>query len=83
MWLGSLTDAELAYPGLVKVPTLKQERWRHGGGLKVSSAALKRVRYHRAGQGTSTSRAIFLSDVADPRLWLETKLGSLASFDQE
>ena len=36
VWLESLTDAELAYRGLVKVTTLKQERWRRGGGLDKS-----------------------------------------------
>ena len=51
VWLESLTDAELAYRGLVKAATLKQERWRRGGGDAVSSAALKSVRYRRCGTG--------------------------------
>jgi hypothetical protein len=64
VWLESLTDAELAYPGLVKANTLKTERRRRGGGVEVP-ASLKRARYRRAGQGTSTSHAVFLSDVAN------------------
>jgi hypothetical protein len=83
-WFENMQDAERFYPGLVKAKNLKQDRFRGGEiALDADGSALKAVRYQRAGQGVAACRALFLSDVTDPRAALEAEFGPLAVWEVE
>jgi hypothetical protein len=78
----NMNDAERFYPGLIKANTLKMDRQRRSS-FDAGGAALKSVRYRRAGERTTVCRALFLSGVTDLRSKLEEKLGPLAVWDPE
>jgi hypothetical protein len=93
-WLENRADAEKAYPGLVKAEALKKDRQKRGVGNSLIGNPIRdfppphdlkpplvSVIYRRQGSGCKPARAVFLKEVADPRGWLEQRLGPLAHFE--
>jgi hypothetical protein len=82
--LRNIADASRAGAGLFTADTLKKARKRQGEGVfENMNPALLRVSYQRAGAGCKPTVAVFLRGVADPRKWLEERLGPLAWFEME
>jgi hypothetical protein len=82
-WLRSITDAVRACKGLFSADGLKTARLRGGPPqIKLGQAGV-RVFYQCAGAGRKPSDAVVLKGIADPRGWLEERLGPLAHFDVE
>jgi hypothetical protein len=88
VWLESAAHAVEAYKGLFTLDGLKQAR----RGRSVcfpyrdpigETHSLRRVTYQRHGRGQRPARACFLADIADPRGWLEERLGPLVWFEAE
>jgi hypothetical protein len=79
-WLRSITDAVQTFKGLFSTNGLKNARV---GGSEMNGAALRRAFYQRAGAGCKPTDAMFLKGVADPRGWLEERLGPLVWFEME
>ena len=51
--------------------------------MNEANPAFIRVFYQRAGAGCKRADAVFLKGIADPRSWLEERLGPLAYFEIE
>jgi hypothetical protein len=91
VWLACVPDAVQAYKGLFKADALRQARKRGSGtfpiGYPIENVPLPRitstVTYQRRGRGPRPARACFLADIADPRAWLEERLGPLVRFEAE
>jgi hypothetical protein len=94
--LESPAEGELAYKAVVEAESmlkgeaLKKDRARRGSGHSLydinigdvpNLPLLRRAVYQRAGSGRSPGRALFLTDIADPRAWLEERLGPLSRFE--
>jgi putative DNA primase/helicase len=95
-WLKNIADAARAFDGIFSADGLKKARrrieiGRRGGGVgtlhigesicKVPQPPLVRVFYQRKIAGCKPTEAIFLRGAADPRAWLEERLGPLAYFE--
>jgi putative DNA primase/helicase len=88
VWLESIPDAVKAYEGLFTRDGLKQARKGQSGCFPYrvlirETPSLRQVTYQRIGERRRPARACFLADIADPRAWLEDRLGPLARFEVE
>jgi len=79
-WLRSIVDAVRAFKGLFSADGLKTARARSAPPHAKLRRSGVRVFYQRAGAGRKPTDAMFLKGVADPRGWLEERLGPLAWF---
>ena len=87
-WLESPKDAGQAYDGLFSVSGLKWSRDRGGASTVIrtpynwtSSTSLTRLRYRRQGRGQRPAQALTLLEPTAARVWIEARLGPLASFE--
>ena len=78
--LSNIADAVRAFEGLFTADALKKARAR--GQTELGRAGV-RVFYQRAGAGCKRVDAVFLKGIANPRGWLEERLGPLAYFEIE
>ena len=98
VWLENAADAARAYPEIVgSAQAVMNDRARRSvsnayKNLLISKCntpplqePAREVFYRRAAAGCKTTRAIFLAGpaAADPRQWLEDRLGPLAEFREE
>ena len=86
VWLESARDAAEAYSGLFTLDGIKQARRGRSVCFPYRDPIRKthsprQFTYQRRGRGQRPTRACFLADIADPRGWLEARLGPLASFE--
>jgi hypothetical protein len=80
-WLKNIADAARAFKGLFTADGLKDARSRRQVSIyEASIPALVLSGYQRAAAGCKPTVAVFLREVADPRGWLEERLGPLAWF---
>ena len=77
--LSNIADAVRAFEGLFSADGLKDARAR-APRMNEANPAFIRVFYQRAGAGCKPTDAMFLKGVANPRGWLEERLGALAWF---
>ena len=96
-WLENIADAVRAYEqqGLFTADGLRTARRKRGVGVSLIGIPLRRtptppilksplvrVTYQRQGSGCKPARAVFLREVADPRDWLEQRLGPLVRYKE-
>jgi len=79
-WLQNTADAVRAFDGLFSVNGLRTARARDED-LISELPGVTRVIYQRAAAGCKRATAVFLTEVGDPRAWLEERLGALAYFE--
>jgi hypothetical protein len=89
VWLENTHDAEKAFPDLLTAEGLQKEQRVHSRVLSLLETPIREVReiavvkatYQRRGRGCLRARAAFLSDITDPKEWLEQRLGPLAKYE--
>ena len=86
VWLENVSHAAKAYEGLFKARTLHQARVRAQASyipnnkITISNVATLEVVYQLVGARQQISHAKSLLGLNETKVWLETKLGPLASF---
>ncbi len=89
--LENCCHAEKAYPELLTAEALKKNRkgeeWvKSLLGIPIGvlpTPPTRRVNYRLEGSGQKPTRAIFASDLPNPRAWFEQRLGPIAYFEFE